>query len=179
MKAVVKKLKQKKRSDIEKIKDTLSDYPFVHIVENSDIPNPAIQKMRTTLDGKVLFIKKAIFQKEYPCFQLTENYFLIFGKDNITQQIEAFVYPDFLQAGGSAPEHVVVPAGIVRNPRVAALLPNTVMQGGNRVLLEDFVVCEENAQITDKQAQILQAMGTRLGQSSLKVLDVKGREDLK
>ncbi|KAI4291618.1 mRNA turnover protein 4 [Pancytospora philotis] len=179
MKVVAKKQKEKQRSDVDKIKELLAEYPVLHVVLNADIPNVSIQALRGAIEGKVLFVKKAIFQREYPSFSIGDNFFLIFAKENLSSTIEGMAYPDYLKEGESATERVVVPAGVVRSARVASLIGNTIKQGGNTVLLEEAVVCEEGAAVDEKQVQILKALGRRMGSSTLKVLDVKMASDLK
>lgn len=177
MKAIAKKLKEKKRSEVDKIKEIAATYPVVHVVLNSDIPNKAIQQIRGDVRGRVVFVKKSMFQREYPAFQFSENYFLVLAAGNIQEALEATAFPDYIEAGGVAAQHVAVPAGVVKNERLAELLDETVMQGANTILLKEFVVCNEGDVVGEKQAKILRVLGKRLREGRLKVLAVRELAD--
>lgn len=173
MKVVSKKPKEKRRGDCDRVRETAASFPVVHVVRNNDIHNLAIQKIRSDIEGHVLFVKKSMFQHEYPSFKFEGNYFLVFAKEDIREKLEGVSHRDYLQAGATASERVVVEAGVVRSARLASLLGNTIAQGGNAILQEDFVVCEENTVIDEHQAKILKALDRRLGWSLLSVLDVR------
>ncbi|KAI5168700.1 mRNA turnover protein 4 [Pancytospora epiphaga] len=178
MKVVAKKLKEKKRNEIEEIKEIATIYPIVHVVVNSDIPNNSIQQIRNTVKGRVLFVKKSLFQHKYPAFKFDENYFLVLASENIQKSIESTEFPDYLKTGEVSTETVVIPAGVVKDEGMAELLTETVMQGGNTVLLKDEVVCKEGEIVNEKGARILRKLKRRLGKSTLKVIAVKELEAL-
>lgn len=177
MKVIAKKLKEKKLNEIDRVKEIAASCPLVHVVVNSDIPSQSIQHIRNTVKGRVVFVKKALFQREYPAFRFDENYFLVLAAENIQKSLEEATFPDYIEAGGVATQRIAVPEGVVENRRLAGLLDGAVIRGTNAVLPKEFVVCSEGDVVNKKQARILRVLGKRLGVGHLKVLAVKELAD--
>lgn len=173
MKIPSKKLKEKKLSDLEKAAEYAEKYPIIHVVQNSDMPNEAIQAIRKEIEGRVLFVKKSLFQRKYPAFNFEENYFLVFAAENVSDRLMAVAYPDFAREGETVSERVAIPAGVLRNKRVADLLEDAVPQGSNFVVANERVVCESGDCVTEEQAGLLRALGKRLGRSYVRVIAVR------
>lgn len=173
MKTVSKKLKQKKRSDTDRATECAGQYPIIHVVQNTDMPNQVIQMIRKDVKCRILFIKKSMFQRQYPAFNFEGSYFLVFATENISDRLESITCPDFLKEGETISEKILIPAGVVRNKKVVDLLENTIPQGSNFIIENEYVVCDQGDCATEKQAKILQALNKRLGQSNIKVISVR------
>lgn len=173
MKVIAKKQKESRRNDFEKIETYGSTFPMIHVVQNVNLPTQSIQNIRSVVDTKVLFVRKSMLQKQYPVFNFPESYFLVFAKENISSELEKMVYPSFLHEGEIASEQIVIPAGIIKDGKLASYISDAVPHGGNFVLEKDYMVCDKDSVISGKQANILQAMGKKMGACNLKVLAVK------
>lgn len=172
-----KKSKEQKRSDIDKVKEYKDKYESIYFIENTDIPSNDIQNLRKAVDGKIIFVKKSIFQKIFPSCNFSENYFLIFTNDK--QPIEEFKYVDYAVKGNIAPQDVIVNKGVVKKEKLLPYLKNTVIEGSNRVLVEDFMVCKENDVLNEDQAAILKILGYKFGSSKLNILDGRSTSEIK
>lgn len=173
MKVVSKKLKEKKLSDVERVKEYSKAYSTAYFIKQDEIPNISLQELRKIVNGKIIFPKKSIFKKAFPEFNFDNSFFIIFTNDDLSELLTQFTFPSYLAAGETANEQVVLNAGIVRNERMAELIGETELRGAKNYLNEDRVVCEEGTAIDAKAAEILRIMGKKMGNSSLEILDVK------
>ena len=179
MKIVSKNAKDKKMSDLEKVKEYKEKYTNVYFIENTDISNVSIQSLREAIDGKVLFIKKAIFQKIYPECTHSENYFLVFGTEDIKESLENFEFASFPKIGEVVEESVLIKAGLIRNEDLIPYLNNLIIEGNNYTLTQDFQVCNGGDALNEKQASILKILGYRIGKSKLNIIDIKQTTEMK
>ena len=172
MKVITKKSKESRMSDIDRAREYNECYSVVHVVENSDLPNKAIQEIRSSIDGKVLFVKKRQFQKKYPQCAYSQNFFLVFSKENVAETLGGVVYPVFAKAGDVASESVAIPAGTIKDQKLGQLVPTATQHGAVFNLAKDYAVCAEGDTLSEAQAALLQAMGRKLGTASVTVIDV-------
>lgn len=178
MKVVSKKLKEKRRSDVDRVKEYLEMYSHVHTIQNNSLPNTVIQTIRSGVDGKLLFVKRSMLQKQYPGLRFDGSCFLLFSNENLTEKLGEFMYPDFLKAGEHIDQRIAIPAGILRNEKLVPMLDEAVPQGANSVLVNEYVVCEEGDVLTEKQAKILQILGNKFAQSNLHILSIQDSASL-
>lgn len=175
--APVKKTKQQRFADIEKAREYLDKYTTVYFIENVELPNRSVQKLKSSFEGRTLFVKKTMFQKFFPV-DLKESYFMMFSSNDIAEELKNFKYPAYLKEGEKVPETVIIKSGIIKD-KLGEHLENTKTQGSNIILEEDFQVCNEGDVCTEKQAAILKILGYKFGQNSLNILAVKSAEELK
>lgn len=173
-----KKSKAEKIGGVQKIADCLYKYGTVAFVENADIQNTCLQALRSAIGGKVVVVKKAIFQRAYPSVNFEQNYFLVLTAQSELEKLKAFKHNTFLEAGDICPETVVVRAGVIRNAKLADYVKPIERKGANTLLLQDFVICESGDVLQESQAKILKIMGNRLGSRTLNILGIKDSRDL-
>jgi len=178
MPAPTKKTKSRKLGDVDKVSEYKSKYANVYFVENASIPNSSLQALRKGVDGKVLFIKRGMFEKSYPNVKIPGNFFLVFSNADLKEFIESFTYPDYLEESGCSPKDVVIPSGVVRKEKLAEFLPQASMQGTNLVLGEDALVCKEGEIISREKSEILRILGEKLGETHFKILNVMNTSEL-
>lgn len=173
-----RKSKAERIADVQKIKDHLAGHDTVVFVENTDIRNMCLQSLRSSIAGKVMVVKKTLFQREYPSVNFEQNYFLVLTSQSELEKLKAFKHSAFLEAGDISPETVVIKAGTVRNPKLANYVEPIERNGAVTSLLQDFVVCEKGDALEEAQARILKMKGDRLGLRSLSILGICDAKDL-
>lgn len=172
MAKLVKKSKEEKVNELQKIKDYLTKYSTLVIVENKDIQNKCLQKLRSMLDGKVVFAKKSLLQREYPQLNFEKNFFMVFINDEEVEKLKGFEYATFLAPGDISPVDITIPTGIIRNKKLIGLLTPVGSQGAHTLLLEDFKVVSEGEAAENKACEILNIQGQRLAYAKLNFLEV-------
>lgn len=173
-----KKSKAEKISEVQKIGDYLSKYDTVVFVENTDIQSTCLQALRSTIDGKVVVVKKTMFQRAYSGVNFEQNYFLVLTSQSELENLRAFRHNAFLEAGDICPETVVIRAGTIGNAKLADYVKPVERKGATTLLLQDFVVCESGNALQEAQAKILRIRGDRLGSRALNILDIKDSRDM-
>lgn len=165
-----KKSKEDKHGKLEKTQEYLKNYNTLAIVENSDIQNQCLQKLRGWLNGKVVFVKKSLLQRKYPELAYKENFFLVFTNEEELEKLAAFEYEGFLNAGDASSANIVISAGLVRNRKLLPFLQPIENKGANSYLLEDYQVISEGQIATNETAEILKIRGYRLAKRRLSIL---------
>ena len=178
MKVVTKKSKTRRMSEMGRVEENKAAFSTVYFVENIDIPSTDIQALRKLLRGKVLFVKKTMFQKMYPSCDYPNNYFLVFGEEGDKKIIEDFEYPDYGKAGDKAVRPVSIKAGVVREKKLHGLLKNLATEGSNKILQESLDVCKEGDVLDSEQAQILRIRGERVVRSHMAIIDIKPAKEI-
>ncbi len=176
--------KQQKEMKIEKINSYFEKYPVLHFVENNNIPTRSIQSLRSMLKGdinanedsnkiigKIFFVRKSLLRKKFPSWNYPENFFLIFGNKDLKEIIEEFRYPAFAKPGDIASQTITIPAGIIKFKNIE--LKEARPQGSNLVLDSTYTVCNQGDILNEEQVSLLEAMGTKLGENRLRVIDIK------
>lgn len=174
MGTVTKKNKEKRNSEIAKIKDYVNTYPYMAIVRNPNIPNLILKRIRDDFSegSKIVFIRKKMARAVYNMPELPKDpFFLMFGDKEIMEKAREYQYEDFLEAGDVCPIRAVVEAQVVRDKEMIKVLPVSMKDGQMR-LMEDYVVCEANESVDETKAKILRLFGQRLRKRSLSVLSV-------
>ncbi|KAI5155055.1 hypothetical protein ENBRE01_3485, partial [Enteropsectra breve] len=54
----LKKSKEKRTSDCDKIEEYSQKYNTLFIIQNAAVPNKSLQELRAAINGKVIFVKK-------------------------------------------------------------------------------------------------------------------------
>ncbi|KAM0681337.1 Rpl10p [Glugoides intestinalis] len=178
MAKLVKKTKEEKITELQKIKECLEKYSTLVIVENCDTQNKCLQRLRSTLDGKVIFAKKSFLQLKYPQISFEKNFFLVFINEEELKKLKEFEYATFLVPGDISPVDITIPNGIIRNKKLAGLLKPVRTQGAHTILLEDFNVVSEGKVAEEKACEILNIQGQRLAFAKLNFLEVMETKNL-
>lgn len=171
MAELVKKSKENKIHALNKIADYVKKYNTVVVVENSGIQNRCLQKLRSSIDGKVVFAKKSLLQKKFPSLSYEENFFLIFTNNNELKKIESFEFCDFIKTGEMAIEDHVIPAGPVRNEKLAGMLAPIEKKGALSILKENYIVIKKGDVADEKAEQLQRLTDVRSVMRNLSLID--------
>lgn len=178
MAELVKKSKEEKLESIRKIQEYLGKYNTVVVVENTDIRNQCLQKLRLLLNGKVLFAKKSLLQKSYPQLSFGKSFFLVFVDDAELEKVSSFKYSAFMKVGEAAPADLIIPAGVVKNAKLASMLRPIEKKGSTFHLLEDFKVLSKGQLADERAVEILKARDIRATERSLAIIEQFGSDEL-
>lgn len=179
MAKLAKKTKQQKTDDLERCNEYLSKYDTVIFIENNSMLNTCFKALRELLvSGKIMVVKKSLFQRMFSEINFQQDYFLAFVNEEEINKIKEFQYKAFMEAGDIAPETHIIKSGKINPPKLIDYLSPIENEGANSILLEDFTVCEKDDKISAKQAEILKILGKRLIFKPLNVLDIKKSKDM-
>lgn len=180
MGSVAKKSKEKKNSEMEKIRECAEKHPCMAVVANPDIPNAVLKKMRDDFSGhaRILFIKKKMARTVYNIPDMPKDpFFLMFGERDVLEGARSYQYGDFLEAGDICPVRAVIERQIVRDKAIAELLPVSTKDKQTQ-LLEDYVVCDADETVDERTARILRFFGKRLRLRTLSVESITPSADM-
>lgn len=179
MAELIKKSKEKKLENLKKIEEYIKKYSIVIIAENNDIKNDCLKRLRSCLNGKVVFAKKSLLQRHYPSLNYDKNFFLIFTDDSELEKLNFFEYSSFLESGELSPINYIIPAGEIKNTKLASLLKPIEKKGSNTKLLKNFTVVLSGNPANSKAVEILKINDCRLINRKLTILDKLESKELK
>ncbi|MFH1332042.1 MAG: 50S ribosomal protein L10 [archaeon] len=171
-----------KKDEVEQIKKLINEYPYFGIVDLENLPALQFQRMRVSLEGKILvkvtkkrLIKLALqaVKDSKPNLDGVDSYLdgmvaLIFTKESPFRLYSLLAKSKTkapAKPGQTAPSNIVVPAGptsFAPGPVISELASvgiKTSVQDGKLVIKEDVLVAKEGEKIKQKVAEILQRLG--------------------
>lgn len=178
MAKLVKKTKEAKVNDIKKCEQYLEKYDTVVFIENNDIQNTCLQSLRSLISGKIMVLKKTLFQRMFLNVSFSQQYFVVFVDKSEVEKLKTFEYKSYIEPGEVATETVIIKSDVVRNKKLIDYLKPLESQGANTLLTEDFVVCEKGDEVDSKQASILKILGNRIVSRPLNILEIRLSKDM-
>lgn len=172
MSKIQKKDKTARGDECSKIKNYLEQFDTVVVVKNTEIQNVCLQTLRSSINGKVVFVKKSLLQKKFPTLCYEQNFFLIFTNISEIEKIKSFNYVGFLEEGDVVSEDITIPAGLIKNDKLHKYLKPLEQKGANTYLLKDFTVVKAGETIDEKASTILKIKGDRLAHKPIVIIDI-------
>ena len=186
---------EKKKQVVKKIKDLAKQYPIVGVVDMENLPARQLQRMRSSLKGKVVVfmtkgrLMKTAFnamQQEVPgsddlASKIRGMPALIFTNENpfkLYKMLQKSKSPAPAKAGQTAPKDIIVPAGktpFAPGPVIGELGQmgiKTAIEDGKIAIKEDKLLIKEGEVIKDKQAEILTRLGIEPMEVGLNIISV-------
>lgn len=180
MGVVLKKSKEKRTAELEKMKDYIDKYSHLAVVMNSNIPNIILKKIRDDFSGigKILFVRKKMAKVVYNMPDTPkDSFFLMFGNEDAMEKAREYQYQDFLEVGDVCPVRGIIEKQTIRDKNMLELLPVS-MKDNQMQLMDDYVVCEMNEAVNEKQIKILKHFGKRLKMRSFDIFTITPTEGL-
>jgi len=184
-----------KKGIVKELKDLTKEYPIIGIVDMENLPAKQLQRMRSSLKGKVLIrMTKARLitvafnelNAEVPGITDLANKIrgmpaLIFTKENpfkLYKMLKASKSAAPAKAGQTAPKDIIIPAGptpFAPGPVIGELGQLGVKAGiedGKVAIKEDKLLVKEGETINNKQAEILTRLSIEPMEVGLNIISV-------
>ena len=183
-----------KKNVVKELQDLAKQYPIVGIVDMENLPARQLQRMRSSLKGKVVIrmtkgrLMRVTFDslKDVPGMpDLKEKIrgmpALIFTKENpfkLYKMLQKSKSPAPAKAGQTAPKDIIVPAGktpFAPGPVIGELGQLGIKAGieeGKVAIKEDKLLVKEGETINGKQAEILTRLSIEPMEVGLNIISV-------
>ena len=184
-----------KKGTVKELKDLTKEYPIIGIVDMENLPARQLQRMRSSLKGKVVIrmtkarLMRVMFnelKQDLPgATDLSEKIrgmpALIFTKENpfkLYKMLKASKSPAPAKAGQTSPKDIIVPAGatpFAPGPVIGELGQLGIKAGiedGKVAIKEDKLLVKEGETINLKQAEILTRLSIEPMEVGLNIISV-------
>ncbi|MAG78039.1 50S ribosomal protein L10, partial [archaeon] len=183
-----------KKNVVKELQDLAKQYPIVGIVDMENLPARQLQRMRSSLKGKVVIrmtkgrLMRVTFDslKDTPGMEDLKEKIrgmpaLIFTKENpfkLYKMLQKSKSPAPAKAGQTAPKDIIVPAGktpFAPGPVIGELGQLGIKAGiedGKVAIKEDKLLVKEGDTISAKQAEILTRLSIEPMEVGLNIISV-------
>ncbi|KAK6089865.1 hypothetical protein P3W45_001213 [Vairimorpha bombi] len=178
---IEKKSKDQKFLNLDKIPNYISKYPYMCLVENTDINSTLLRKMRSELeDSDIIFVKKNFLIKKYGLSDIKDiknNFFLVFTDSKGIGNLKSYKYEAYLESGDVSNKKIVVEKGQIKNKALGSLLP-TITEKNIIFLEDDYLVCNVGDVVDEKVCCILKCLRYKLKEEPIRIIKIYETKDI-